>query len=342
VRKKNILINIFLALFILFFMPNCHNAPPVLHEEPSNLSAINRENNPPDNTALNDLDRAVSRARTARQQALDINVPSHYPVDWATITTHFFRTEQQIMTSTLRETQEATARYYAMAEAFEAINLRTFVMYAASQEQAAGYTDEISNAFEIMASFSLPENNELAEADIDMDIFPQEDAAVIDVATLLPQTGIPAIPNAGEQLSVETPAVHPHQTATPVAIAQRATPAVAAQSPIETPASSPQSATPAAVTQSPPETPAPQVQSGAAVVVEKAVSEIPLSHEEPPVVEETAVSNSALLNTEPEQVKPNNTIFFRLLIITFSCIAAVCCVLFVSKKKTTRKRARSG
>jgi len=395
VKKKNILNNIFLASLVLFFLFNCYNAPPVLNENPSNLSAINRENSPPDRTALDDLDRAVSRARTAQQLALEINVPSHYPLDWATITTHFFKTEQQIMTSTLRETQEATARYYAMAEAFEAINLRTFVMYANLQGQAetdnsviSKYSDDISNVFKTMTTF-----NELA--DIDEDFFPQDEALVF-----LPQTGIPVIPDTDAQPFAETPTVLT-QTATPATVAQRATPAAVMQNPVETPAaitqsaapavvaqadetpapqpqqnaalvaaaenkvdethfSSPQSTVAAAAAQSKDETPVPQpqqsaapvvtrkanetllpqIQSGAVVVVPEAVSEIPLLHEEPPVVEKAAVSNSAFLNTEPEQVNANKTNFLRLLIIIFSCIVVVCCVLFVSRRFLAKARRR--
>jgi len=471
VRKKNIFYHIFTALFILFFTFSCYNTPPVPQEEASNQSATNRENNPPDHTALGNLDEAVARARTARQRAIDINVPAHYPMDWAAITTHFVVTEQQVMTSTLRETQEATARYYAMTKAFEAVNLKTLVMYANLQEQAgmdnnilSRYSDEISNAVEITASFSMPKNNEAADSDLS--VFHHEEAAVINVSTLLPQTGVPVIPNASREPPIETPVAPPPQIATPASVAQRMAPAieqkasetpaplpeqnaapaaaqeasetpaappeqnaapaavtqeasetpaalpeqnatsvVVTQNPIETPAAPlPQNAAPVAVTQNPiettaappeqnaapvavtqeasetpaappeqnaapvaaaqeasetpaapppqiaasavvqkvSETPIPQVQSGVEVVVEELVSEIPILQEEPLVVEEGVVNNSALLNTEPEQVKTNNTIFLRLLIIAFSCMAVGCCVLFALKKKKIKKTYRSG
>jgi len=411
VRKKSILYNILTALFILFFTFACYNTPPASQEKTLNHSATNRENNPPDHKALNDLDNAVANARTARQRAIDINVPVHYPMDWTAITTHFVVTEKQIMTSTLRETQETTARYYAMTKAFEAVNLKTLVMYANLQEQAetdnnilSRYTDEISKAVERTAAFSMPKNNEAVDSDLS--VFHQEEADVTTVPAPSPknatpvaapvvaqkasetpvplpqQSAVPVAAPAVAQKASETPALQPQQSAAPVAapvVAQKASdaptaplpqqsaasvaaPAVAqkanetsaasqpqqsaapvaapavAQKAIETPtAPLPQQSAapvaPPAVAQKAIEAPiAPQVQSDTAVVVNEAVNEIPLLHEELPVVEKVAVNNS-LLNTEPEQVKRNNTILSKFFIITFSCIAAGCCILFTLKKR---------
>jgi len=404
VRKKSIFYHIFTALFIIFFTFACYNTPPISQEETLNQSAANRENNPPDHKALNDLDNAVTSARTARQRAIDINVPAHYPMDWAAITTHFVVTEQQIMTSTLRETQETTARFYAMTKAFEAVNLKTLVMYANLQEQAgtdniilSKYTDEISKAVEITAAFSLPKNNEADDSDLS--IFHQEEVNVTTVPTPSPKIAAPVVaqkaietPSAPQpqqseapvaapvvaQKASETPAApQPQQSETPVAapvVAQKAsetptaplpqqsaapvaapvvtqetseTPAASLPQQSETPVAAPvvaqkaietptaplpqQSAIPVAapvVAQKASEAPAPQVQSDTAVVVEETVNEIPLLHEELPIVEKAAV-----LNTEPEQAKTNNTNLLRFLIITFSCIAAGCCVLFTLKKR---------
>jgi len=117
-----------LFVFILNLAVFCTSAPKVDEEQIANTNTLDRENNPPDNFALNELNSAVERAKTAQKQAIDLNSQFLFPMDWQIINTHFLVTEQQVMTSTMRETQETTARYYAMAAAFEALNIKTHIV----------------------------------------------------------------------------------------------------------------------------------------------------------------------------------------------------------------------
>jgi len=121
------------ALFflIVIFMLTCANDPAVFQSGQSDSSAVDRESVPPDSIALEELNAAIARAKTAQQQAIDINSEFFFPLDWQIITTYFFITEQEISTGTLRETQETTARFYAMAAAIEALNIKTHVVYEA-------------------------------------------------------------------------------------------------------------------------------------------------------------------------------------------------------------------
>jgi len=265
---------LFLLILVLTFVLTCNSAPPAPKAAPANnANALARENDPPDNEALDSLNSAVSRARAARQQAIDLNSPSLFPRDWEAITTHFFVTEQQVLTTTLRETQETTARYYAMAEAYEALNIKTLVMYSNTSQiespvawnTASRYMAEIQQAVEITEA--LPEiaeaHYEAHESIILAEAMEIEETA-IEIASNPVQTTFPASIRTTTTIenrpaSAPRPAQTAAQTAAPVAAQAPAATAPAPQprqntAPETTPAAAP-------VEEAPQQQPAPTVEA---------------------------------------------------------------------------------
>jgi len=111
---------LFLLLLVLILTLTCKSAapPPVVQVD---TTVYDRESNPPDTFALNELEAAATRAQIAHQQAVELNSQQFFPVDYQIIISYFMVTESQIMISTLRETQETTNRYHSMAAALEAL-----------------------------------------------------------------------------------------------------------------------------------------------------------------------------------------------------------------------------
>ena len=143
--------NGFLVILVLLAVNSCNNKPPVLLPQgpPSGAAATDRESDSPDRAALDDLEAAIARAKAGRQQAIDIDCPSIFPDDWESADSLYAQAEQQKKTSTLRETQESTARYYAAAEAFEALSNKTLVLFPeGKQEEVAAVNDTAPSAQE--------------------------------------------------------------------------------------------------------------------------------------------------------------------------------------------------
>ncbi|MCL2443131.1 MAG: hypothetical protein FWD13_06660, partial [Treponema sp.] len=213
-KNKNIIL--FSFLLALIFTLTCTNAPQAPQREPPSTIAVDREISPPDEIALEELNTAMTRAKNAQEQAIEYNSPVFFPLDWQIITSYFIVTEQQLMTNTLRETQETTARYYAMAAALEALNIKTLVMYSSFVEEqedqnvmwntATRYALEIQEAVEVTTAFLAPIADDIeAETSAKLAAAIAIEEAAIEMALLGRQTGTPTIPEGTSTTTVQQP-----------------------------------------------------------------------------------------------------------------------------------------
>ena len=158
--KNKYLLYILAGLLVLSTATACKSSQPASQNNQINKAALDRESDHPDNPALNDLEKAVTRATDARDMSIAIDCPSIFPRDWESADSLAIATDQRKKTSTMRETQESTARYYVMADVFEALYEKTLVLHgsgmegelAAAKEAAARYLAEKARAAQIAAA----------------------------------------------------------------------------------------------------------------------------------------------------------------------------------------------
>jgi len=133
--KKYYLLYILLCFPVLFGITSCTSSQPVYQGSPSSTAAYDREKALPDQEALDAFEAAETRADTARLLSMAIESPAIYPRDWDAADNLYIRTLQQKKTSTLRETQESTARFIAAANIFDSLNEKTFLLYNDGMEE---------------------------------------------------------------------------------------------------------------------------------------------------------------------------------------------------------------
>ena len=118
----------FLVLLALFTAVSCKSTPPATPEEPV-AETTDKDSAPPDKASLDALNAAAARAAAARKLVNDFDGSSLLPGDWQAADSLYSQAEQQKKTSTLKETQESTARYNKAADAFEAMSGKTIALY---------------------------------------------------------------------------------------------------------------------------------------------------------------------------------------------------------------------
>ena len=166
---------ILLGALVLFSVLSCKNPPPAPQELPVETAAFDRESSSPDQAALDDLDTAAARAAAARQRSIDIDCPSIFPQDWQAMDSLYTRTEQQKATSTLRETQESTARYNSIADAFEALGGKTHILSSEEREEKiAAVREAAAAAAEVAAAVEVATAVEVAAEAAATDSLPTE------------------------------------------------------------------------------------------------------------------------------------------------------------------------
>jgi hypothetical protein len=141
--KKTILIGLF-GLLIIIAGISCKSAPPPVEETPVPEPAPTavqpaqpaRDPNlePPDQTALDSLAAAKTRAEEARKRASDFGGPEYAAGDWEAAEAQYTAAGEQEKTDTLGNVKEAAARYEQTAAAFDDVFNRTLPLYAADLE----------------------------------------------------------------------------------------------------------------------------------------------------------------------------------------------------------------
>ena len=138
-----------LSITILVMVISCKSPSPAVHEEArTDTVSVERESLPPDKTALEELDAAIARAENSKQLLMSNDKPpilgdddpsTIFPRDWDIMDSVFSYLEMLKKTSTIREIQESTARYSAAADAFDALNTRTLVLFLEGNEEELAY-----------------------------------------------------------------------------------------------------------------------------------------------------------------------------------------------------------
>ncbi|AEF80226.1 hypothetical protein [Leadbettera azotonutricia] len=122
-----------LGLLILTAAVSCKSTQPATEAPPPD-EALDPNDGPPDQAALNDLNAAVDKAVIARQLVIDFNGPAYFPPDWNAAESLYSQAESGKSTANLRSTRDSTARYNAAAGAYRALADKTIPQYAQDLE----------------------------------------------------------------------------------------------------------------------------------------------------------------------------------------------------------------
>ena len=207
----------FIGILFLVIVNSCKSTPPLpqYQDEVPDMAATERETVPPDRAALDELETAVARAGAARQQAIDIDCPSIFPRDWESADALYTQTEQREKTSTLRETQESTARYYTIADAFEALNNKTLALFPENSAAPVLQEEESEESAIAARSSEIPPSWEQENRDAQVAAV-TEVAAVTSITAVIDKVHIP-IPEGRLAIPSWTiPAVPEERAAPPV------------------------------------------------------------------------------------------------------------------------------
>jgi hypothetical protein len=121
------------GLLILTAAVSCKNTPPATEAPPAE-EALDPNDGPPDQAALNDLNAAIERAANARQLVLDFEGPTYFPSDWSDAERLYNPAVNEKSTATLRSTKESTAKFNNATSAYSALADKTIPQYAQDLE----------------------------------------------------------------------------------------------------------------------------------------------------------------------------------------------------------------
>ncbi|MFP3040981.1 hypothetical protein LQZ19_04060 [Treponema primitia] len=83
----------------------------------------------PDQAALEDLQRVLSRVETSRKQALDIDVPGYFPPDWEAAEGQYASAKENAKDKTPGDVKNTIALYEAVAESYDTAARRCLPLY---------------------------------------------------------------------------------------------------------------------------------------------------------------------------------------------------------------------
>jgi hypothetical protein len=129
--------------------------------------AVDPDNAPPDQAAVNGLNTAAERAANARKLVTDFNGPAYFPPDWSAADSLYSQAESRKSSVSIRETRESTARYNAAADALEALARETIPQYARDLEDEvwAARTGAVNaEAGSLAPDYLLKADNKAVEA----------------------------------------------------------------------------------------------------------------------------------------------------------------------------------
>ena len=143
--KRKYVLGVLLGLAVLLGTVACKSEPPAQPQTPSvdASASTSTVDTSPDQAAMDELNRAATRAASARKLVMDFNGPVFLPTDWNNAESLYTQAEQQKNTSTREGIQDSTSRYNRAAAAFEAMTPMTLAAaydYAESELTAARNT----------------------------------------------------------------------------------------------------------------------------------------------------------------------------------------------------------
>jgi hypothetical protein len=125
-----ILAGILVSLTIL----SCAAAPPPVETPPEPPAAQpeparDPDLEPPDQAALDNLNKALAQAETSRKQALDIDAPGYFPPEWDAVEGRYAETKGNAGDATLGDVKKTIALYEAAAAAYDNLARQCLPLY---------------------------------------------------------------------------------------------------------------------------------------------------------------------------------------------------------------------
>jgi hypothetical protein len=125
-----ILAGILISLTIL----SCGGAPPPVETPPEAPvaqpeSARNPDLEPPDQGAIDNLNKALAQADTSRKQAQDIDAPGYFLPEWDTAEGGYAKAKENARNATLGDVKKTIALYEAAASAYDDLARQCLPLY---------------------------------------------------------------------------------------------------------------------------------------------------------------------------------------------------------------------
>ena len=104
---------------------SCGGAPPPVETSPPEPSAAQTQPaqpardpdvEPPDQAAIDNLQKALAQADTSRKQAQDIEAPGYFPPEWDAAEDQYTEAKENALDATLGEVKKTIALYEIVAE----------------------------------------------------------------------------------------------------------------------------------------------------------------------------------------------------------------------------------
>jgi hypothetical protein len=130
--KSYLFPGIFGGIFVSLLVFSCAAAPPPVTEAPQEQRppvVADPDKGPPDQAALDNLQKALGRAETSRKQALDIDSPGYFPPEWDAAEGQFAAARENAKEGTLGDVKNTIALYNAAAESYDTVARQCLPLY---------------------------------------------------------------------------------------------------------------------------------------------------------------------------------------------------------------------
>jgi hypothetical protein len=132
--RNNLFSGIFVGIFISLLVFSCGGAPPPVKEAPQEQKppapvVVDPDREPPDQAALDNLQKALSRVETSRKQALDIDSPGYFSPEWDAAEGQFASARENAKEGTLGDVKNTIALYNAAAENYDTLARECLPLY---------------------------------------------------------------------------------------------------------------------------------------------------------------------------------------------------------------------
>jgi hypothetical protein len=131
--KSNLFPGIFAGIFVSLLVFSCGGAPPPVEETPQEQQqppvVVDPDREPPDQAALDNLQKALSRVETSRKQALDIDSSGYFPPEWDAAEGQFAAARENAKEATLGDVKNTITLYDAAAESYDTVARKCLPLY---------------------------------------------------------------------------------------------------------------------------------------------------------------------------------------------------------------------
>ncbi|MDR2741033.1 MAG: hypothetical protein LBB98_02640 [Treponema sp.] len=130
--KSYLFPGVFAGIFVSLLVFSCAAAPPPVEEAPQERRppvVVDPDGGPPDQAALDNLQKALSRVGTSRKQALDIDSPGYFSPEWDAAEGQFAAARENAKEGTLGDVKNTIALYNAAAESYDTVARKCLPLY---------------------------------------------------------------------------------------------------------------------------------------------------------------------------------------------------------------------